>query len=609
MELGPQELALDSDREPLPEAAQPHYVLRRGMQFLLDIFGWLLSVPFATWLRYEFDGSRISWLPIVLFALAVALGQYVTGHLFALYRGRYNYGTFEEVRAVSWSAATNGIFFMLTTLVIGPLVEVPRSVIIIALPFALVWMFGTRYIKRLFLERKRKPSNDAAPTIIYGAGYLGEVLVRRMTTDPESKYRPVAFLDDSKTKSNLELRGVPVSGTFKDLEKVAQATGASTLVVAIGYADPTLLQNIVDSAQNIGLDVKVLPVLNHVLEGASQLTDLRTVNIEDLISRPQIDTDVESIAGYLTGKRVLVTGAGGSIGSELCVQISRFGPRELSMLDRDETALQAVQIETAGSGLLDTNSLLLADIRDAEALKKIFSEHNPEVVFHAAALKHLPLLEKYPDEAWKTNVLGTLNVLRAANAAGVETFVNISTDKAADPTSVLGHSKRLAEKLTAAIADETKKGARYVSVRFGNVIGSRGSMLPTFTRLIERGGPFTVTHPQVSRYFMTIPEACQLVLQAGGIGRSGEVLILDMGEPVSILDVAKRMIRLSGKKIDIIFTGLRDGEKLHESLIGENETASRPFHELISHARIGALNPQDLSHREWQATVDRAGKL
>ncbi|WP_232466246.1 UDP-N-acetylglucosamine 4,6-dehydratase family protein [Diaminobutyricimonas sp. LJ205] len=345
------------------------------------------------------------------------------------------------------------------------------------------------------------------------------------------------------------------------------------------------------------LQVKVLPLLEDVLEGKSRLRDLRDVSIEDLIGRHPVNTQVEEIAGYLEGKRVLVTGAGGSIGSELSRQISKYGPAELILLDRDETGLQSTQLTISGHGLLDTRDVVLADIRDIESLKEIFTERRPEVVFHAAALKHLPMLEQYPDEAWKTNVLGTLNVLQAARAVGVTTFVNISTDKAANPTSVLGHSKRVGEKLTAWAAEKT--GLNYVSVRFGNVIGSRGSMLPTFTALIEAGGPLTVTHPDVTRFFMTIPEACQLVVQAGAIGRPGEVLILDMGEPVRILDVAERMIAMSGKDVSITFTGLREGEKLHEDLVGDHESTARPFHPKISHARVGSITPERLDRVGW----------
>ena len=273
------------------------------------------------------------------------------------------------------------------------------------------------------------------------------------------------------------------------------------------------------------------------------------------------------------------------------------------MVDHDETGLQSTQISILGHGLLDTKDVVLASIRDEDALKLIFAQRQPQVVFHAAALKHLPMLEQYPHEAWQTNVLGTLNVLRAAQSVGVLTFVNISTDKAANPTSVLGHSKRVAEKLTAWAARHT--GARYLSVRFGNVIGSRGSMLPTFTALIEAGGPLTVTHPEVTRFFMTISEACQLVVQAGGIGNPGEVLILDMGQPVKILDVAQRMIEMSGKQIEIVFTGLRPGEKLHEELMGDNESDERPIHPKISHTSVDSIPPERLDKAEWEARCRR----
>ena len=267
------------------------------------------------------------------------------------------------------------------------------------------------------------------------------------------------------------------------------------------------------------------------------------------------------------GNGSCVTGAGGSIGSELARQVHGFGPSELILLDRDESGLHGVQLSIYGQGMLDTPDMVLADIRDEETVADVFARHRPEVVFHAAALKHLPMLEQYPDEGWKTNVLGTRNVLRAARANGCERFVNVSTDKAADPSSVLGRTKRAAEQLTAWYARGTQ--GTYLSVRFGNVLGSRGSMLHTFTSQIRSGGPVTVTHPEVTRYFMTIPEACELVIQGGAVGLRGEVLVLDMGEPVSILGVAQRLIAQSGKRIEIVFTGLRPGEKMHEVLLSD----------------------------------------
>lgn len=373
-------------------------------------------------------------------------------------------------------------------------------------------------------------------------------------------------------------------------------TGAQAVIVAIARADAALLRRVKDACRPLGLEMKVVPPLEQILSHGGQLVDVRDVSIEDLIGRQPVDTNVESIAGYLTGKRVLVTGAGGSIGVELCRQIHRFGPAELIMLDRDETGLQTAQFAIRGHGLLDSSEVVLVDIRDAATLEQIFAERRPEVVFHAAALKHLPMLQQYPHEAWKTNVLGTRNVLAAAHAAGVGTFVNISTDKAADPVSVLGYSKRLAERLTAWTGRQA--GRPYLSVRFGNVLG-RGSMVPLFQQMIEQGGPLTVTHPDVTRYFMTIPEACQLVVQAGGVGKPGEVLILDMGEPVRILDVATRMIEMSGRGIEIVLTGLREGEKLHEVLVAEGETDERPQHPKISHSQVPELSPEELDHEEW----------
>lgn len=569
----------------------------------IDLASWLIMIPLAAWLRYEFDFVPMPWGGLVLVGLVAAALQAAIGLILGVYRGRHVYGTFEEVKTLTFlvilvGLATSVLVFTLEAL------EVPRSTALIATPLALLCMLGARYVFRLLIERSRKPGSQAIRTIVYGAGYLGETVLRRMQTDADSEYRPVALLDDDPQLSSLELRGVRVMGGFEDIADVAQKTGAKELVIAIGRADSNLVRKISDAATEAGLHVRVLPLLEQIMEGRTKLSDLRDLSIEDLIGRHPVDTEVESIADYVAGKRVLVTGAGGSIGSELCRQISKYAPTELIMLDRDETGLQMAQLGTVGHGLLHTRDVVLADIREPEALERIFQDRKPQVVYHAAALKHLPMLEQYPEEAWKTNVLGTLNVLEAARNAEVETFINISTDKAANPTSVLGHSKRVAEKLTAWMGQETSR--RYLSVRFGNVIGSRGSMLPTFRSLIEKGGPLTVTHPDVTRYFMTIPEACQLVVQAGAIGAPGEVLILDMGEPVKILDIAERMIEMSGKDIEITFTGLREGEKLHEELVGLGEGDERPFHPKISHALVNTLAPRDMDKTVW---LKRCGKV
>lgn len=446
------------------------------------------------------------------------------------------------------------------------------------------------------LSTKQMDTREVAnqvPIIVYGTGYVGTRLVDRLTTDPLSPYQVVGMVDDDPDKLGFEIRGCKVMGTIDDAAKIAAQTGAQVLAIAMAQPSREVMQSAGRQATLAHMEMKIPASVTEIFDRSHTSIDLRTASIEDLLGRDPVTLDLEAIGEFLWGKRVLITGAGGSIGSELCIQVARFHPAELMLLDRDETALQSVQLRLSGNGLLQSDETILADIRDAQRIEEIFKDRKPEIVFHAAALKHLPLLEAHPGEAWKSNVIGTLNVLEAASKVGVQAFVNISTDKAADPTSVLGYSKALAERLTAWAG--SKSSGRYISVRFGNVIGSRGSMLPTFVYLIEHGLPLTVTHPDATRYFMTIPEACQLVLEAGVLGNTGGVMILDMGEPVRILDVANRMIEMSGKQISIEFTGLRPGEKLHEVLVSEtqNDSAPRP-HPKITQASIEPIDPADL---------------
>ena len=579
-----------------------NFLKQYGALYLADACAWAIGILAALVLRFDFEFSLIhkGWTAILILVTVVL--QLGAGWAFWLYRNRYETGSFDEVKAVVLDITAVMALSWLFAYAVGYGNGIPRSTMIIAAPITFSVMGVVRYMFRLRSERQLKPGDEAERTLLYGAGYLGVQTAKRLLTDSKARIMPVGFVDDDAAKQNQEVRGVRVMGSLEDLGRIARETGATQLIVCIGDADSSVLRRVDEVADRVGLNVYVLPALDRILQNSSAIAEVRQLSIEDLIGRHPVRLDLDTIADYLQDKRVLVTGAGGSIGSELCRQLARFAPRELIMLDRDETGLQEAQISISGHGLLDTKDVVLADIRDSVTLGRIFAERRPEVVFHAAALKHLPMLEQYPEEAWKTNVLGTLNVLRAAESVGVGTFVNVSTDKAANPTSVLGHSKRVAEKLTAWMAEQT--GQRYLSVRFGNVIGSRGSMLPTFQRLIESGGPVTVTHPEVTRFFMTIPEASQLVIQAGGIGRPGEVLILDMGEPVLILDVAKRMIAQSGKNIDIVFTGLRHGEKMHEILVGTGEGNERPFHPKISHAHVDTISPDVLDHEGWVARLD-----
>ncbi|MCL2802423.1 MAG: polysaccharide biosynthesis protein [Micrococcales bacterium] len=572
---------------------------------VLDVACWALAVVVAEVLRYDLEVSRISLLPTAILIGVVMVVWLCCAWPARLYSRRHVSGSFEEARAVTGAGLACGLVVGVPVLLIGSEHGIPRSTLLMTFPLAVVLMLCLRYLRRLVSEQRHLKQVDRDPAVIYGAGFLGGVLVRHVTGDNQSPYRPVALLDDDPSKAKARIGNVSVMGALDDLPAVAAKTGAKALLVAIAAADAELMQRVANVADKTGIVVKVVPPLDRILTGAARQIDLRDLSIEDVVGRRPVKIDVEQTSGYLSSQRVLVTGAGGSIGRELCAQINRFGPSQLIMLDRDETALQGVDMDLHGNGLLNTPATVLLDIRDETALTEVFEHYRPQVVFHAAALKHLPMLQRFPEEAWKTNVLGTLNVLKAAHVVGVEVFVNVSTDKAADPTSVLGQSKLQAERLTAWMAKQN--GGVYLSVRFGNVLGSRGSMLPVFNKMIEKGGPVTVTDPEATRYFMTIPEACQLVLQAGGIGRAGEVLVLDMGEPVKIDDIARRMIDLSGRDIDIVYTGLRPGEKLHETLISRDESAARPFHPLISHTPAEPLSPTALEARPWPVSAPAPG--
>ena len=596
---GEQMSAMTRPRDRMP-GTTAHLTFRgvsTASSILTDLLAWIVGTELAALARHDFDGNQVPWAAVSILALLLAGGQMLVGAVVVLYQGRYVAGSFDEMRAVAVSATTVSAIATLTLLIVSPS-GIARSLAFIAWPMALALMGGVRFVKRLIRAASLRPAN-AEPLLIVGAGWVGATLALRMLQDPHSPFVPVGFLDDDPGKSNLRLHGVPVLGGLADIMRAVDDCGASRVVVAINNADAELIRSVYDAAEDADVGCLVLPRLSESLGRSQlQLSALRDVDVADMIGRRPVDTDVESIADYISGRRVLVTGAGGSIGSELCRQLAKFGPAELVLLDRDESALHAVELSLYGQALLDSSQTVLADIRDLDALEQSFLEHQPEVVFHAAALKHLTLLERYPLDALRTNVYGTLNVLDAAARHGTTHFVNVSTDKAANPVSALGHSKRLAERLTAWYAQQHPQ-QRFLSVRFGNVLGSRGSVLYAFAAQIESGGPVTVTDPEVTRYFMTIPEACQLVIQAGAIGAGGDALVLDMGEPVKIVDVAKRMIALTGKRCEIVFTGLREGEKLHEELIGAGEHDRHTAHPLISHVDVPPLDPERLSAEPW----------
>ncbi len=584
------------ERPRLTGLALPHERTRHIIQAVVDPIIAMVAVVIALWMRFETtmpaaNTDQLWWvLPFV------GVVQLVAGWSQGLYRGRWPFGGFGEVLALARSVAFTSLALVVATLVADGR-PVPLAACVAQGFITLLLASSFRWSWRLVLERSMRPTGeDLTRVVVVGAGEAGGQLVRSMMRNPEGPYLPVALVDDDPMKRSLRLQGVSVVGTSAEVCDVARAVEAGTVVIALPSADGTIIRDIAGRAGACGLEVLVLPPVAELLNGQIATSDVRPLTEADLLGRRQIDTDLDTIAGYLTGARVLVTGAGGSIGSELCRQIYRFAPAELVMLDRDESALHSVQMSIEGRAMLDDRNLVVADIRDAERLGEVFVEHRPQVVFHAAALKHLPLLEMHPAEAVKSNCRGTQNMLDQALAHDVDHFVNISTDKAADPTSVLGSSKRLAERLTAAAAARTN--GLYVSVRFGNVLGSRGSVLTAFRSQIASGGPVTVTHPDVTRYFMTVEEAVGLVIQAGAMGRHGEAMVLDMGEPVRIADVARRLIEQSARPIEITYTGLRPGEKLHEVLLSVDEEPHPSEHPLISQVAVEPLHPGVLATLE-----------
>lgn len=577
-----------------------YQLYRLGIIFS-DLALWLIAAVAIYLLRYDAHMPSQIYSNVGVYVGFSLLGMFIFGMLLKVYRFGWKLGSWEEMVSIAIQILGSAVLATSITLLVFGLKGSPLVFYLTIPPLAFANILFLRAIMRLVSTPRWSGSADAKRVLVYGCGTAGRDLVRLTHFDQRSPHRVVAFLDDDRMNRNFSFMGVKVAGTRHELSKVAHQFQASTLIVAIYDLEQDILQEVFANALDNGLEVYRLPPLTHFLDRHHAITSIQKITATDLLGRDDLTTNLLERAKYINGKRVLITGAGGSIGSEIARQVSKLGPSEIALLDRDESALHEVQLSIYGRALLDTRDMVLCDIRDEDALRRVFKEHRPQIVFHTAALKHLPMLESYPEEGWKTNVLGTLNLLQLADEFEVETFVNISTDKAANPTSVLGRTKRIAERLTA--AKNTSATGRYVSVRFGNVLDSRGSVLRSIRYQIQHGGPVTITHPDVNRYFMTIPEACSLVIEAGAIGHRGEVMILDMGSPVMINDLAQRLITESRQAVQIVYTGLRHGEKLSEELVAEDEQAQHRENAAILHVPIPPLEVSELeSQRDWTLT-------
>lgn len=573
---------------------------------LTDLLLWPPAALMAMWVRYDFESlvirDGLSWASLafafmiaVHLAVGIALGAYPP-------RSRLDPLGRQSLGAVALTVAFAGVLGTVF-LSLAPNPGLARSVPLISALFVILGVLALR-CARLLWNTLRLRHRD--PVIVFGAGSLGRRVIADMGDPVKSDKSVKAILDGDPRLRGSRIHGIRVRGGLECLEDTVAHTGATTLVVAITGLGPTTMSTVSRKASELGLKVLTVPSIEDM--GRLGVIRLQELDLSTLMGRNQVVLDEDAIGRLIRGRRVLVTGAGGSIGSELSRQIHRYEPAELTLLDRDEGGLHHTQLSLSGHALLDSRNIVLADIRDEARLLDIFTERQPEVVLHAAALKHQPLLEMYPREAWLTNVVGTDNVLRASVACGADVVVNVSTDKAANPSCVLGDSKRIAERLTAAYG-EAYDGT-WVSVRFGNVLGSRGSVIETFRGQIERGGPVTITDPNVRRYFMTIPEAAQLVLQAAVVGESGETLVLEMGEPMPILDLAKGLMQVAGRfDIDIVYTGLRPGEKLSEELLDDREVPLRADrHPLVTEVRVEPLSQLPAAEHEIQTNLQELAR-
>ncbi|MCX8022730.1 MAG: polysaccharide biosynthesis protein [Syntrophorhabdaceae bacterium] len=503
-------------------------------------------------------------------------------HIFGLYKGVWRYASMNDLIRILKAITLGTIAFSAFVAFYFRTGSFPRSTIIIDWFIIITFLGGSRFFYRFFREFKGASPSEGKKVLIIGASDEGEMLLRGIKKNPKITYNPVGFLDRTKERKGKRIHDVPVLGSIGDLKRVINKRKIEEVIVADSTITGKELRGITAICDEMNVKCKTIPALGDILNDRISVTQIREINIEDLLGREHIKLDIERIKAYLSGKRVMVTGAGGSIGSELCRQIMKIGPEKLILFERVENELYNIDIEFSGKYRNGLYVPLLGDILDKRRLEEVMVRYRPQVIFHAAAYKHVPITEIHPYEAIKNNIEGTLRVVEASLKHRVEKFVLISTDKAVDPVNVMGATKRVAELICQGM--NGKGPTKFIAVRFGNVLNSAGSVIPLFKKQIEAGGPLTVTHPEMTRYFMSIPEAVQLVMQAGAIGKGGEIFVLDMGEPVKIVDLARDMIRLMGMKpedIDIVFTGLRPGERIYETLVGRGETVDPTIHEKI----------------------------
>lgn len=569
---------------------------RTFLLIVLDLSAVVLSLAASFWMQYADPWNEPYpglWLAYTSIAGAIGL---VCMLRMKLHRRIWQYAGVSEMLSIIAAALWTGIVpFLMINAIYGW--NVPKLLLLHHLTGMIFMMAGPRLLWRAFCDKfgtRRRSGRHRA--LIIGAGSCGTLIAKELLQNDTAQFVPVGFIDDDPYKKRLTIYDLPVYGGRQDIPRVAEAERIDEIIIAMPSVSKSQISAIINICKPTKARLKIVPDLQELIQGRSAVNRVRDVSVEDLLGRDPIRTDLDNIANYVEGKTVLVTGAGGSIGSELCRQIAPFDPKKLLLLGHGENSIYTIEMELRSTFPELHIETVIADVQDRKRMEDVFSKFHPQVVFHAAAHKHVPLMERNPSEAIKNNVFGTRNVAECADQFAAERFVLISTDKAVNPTSIMGTTKRIAEMFIQSLDKHSR--TKFVAVRFGNVLGSRGSVIPRFKEQIVKGGPVTVTHPDMVRYFMTIPEAVQLVIQAGAFASGGEVFILDMGKPVKIYDLAADLIRLSGYEphvdMDIQFSGIREGEKLFEELLTNEEGLSSTKHDRIFIGKPTQINRSEL---------------
>ncbi|TLS49396.1 polysaccharide biosynthesis protein [Paenibacillus antri] len=527
-------------------------------------------------------GSNDVTAPLLVSSLALMVSHHFFAYRYKLYKKAWEYASFGElliiIKSVTFSIATAALIQLVFVQ------DVYFRILAVTWMLHMLFIGGSRLGWRIYRDIRYPKVQSKKRALIIGAGSAGTMVARQLLNNKDTELQPVAFIDDDTKKHKLDIMGIPVIGGVSQIEAAVQRLAIENIIIAIPSLGRKGINTIFQECAKTKAKTKILPMIEDLVTGKVSVSQFRDVQVEDLLGREPIELDIEGISEYVTDRVVLVTGAGGSIGSEICRQLANFHPRKLVLLGHGENSIYAIEMALRDAVPPSSIEIVteIADIQDAKKMMKVMQHYRPDVVYHAAAHKHVPLMERNPEEAVKNNIIGTMNVAKAASRFGVNTFVMISTDKAVNPTSVMGASKRLAEMVVQHM--DAVSNTKFVAVRFGNVLGSRGSVIPLFKKQIEKGGPVTVTHPDMVRYFMTIPEASRLVIQAGALAKGGEIFVLDMGEPVKIVDLAKNLIRLSGSSVEEIgleYTGVRPGEKLFEELLKPDEVHEKQVYPKI----------------------------